>query len=280
MSNKVIISFILKSDFGFFRKPDTNEGINLSYNVIHRPALLGILGAIVGLNGYQEFGKLPEYYDFFKDLKVGIEPVEEQLQFQKVSLKYNNTTGYANFDNQEKIPTTLNVEENLMIAPTYKVYLEIDLEIEKQKELKDNILGQKSEYIPYFGKNECFVWWNSEECEEISDYEPFNFATDFSVSTFVCLNDNEAEVIHAAVAKAVVSGRKARSSTKQTFIYFERLPTGLEAKPIDLEEDKKVKYGYNELKKFVYTNALFEKSTNWNIELQELKNGKIIQLFK
>ena len=280
MSNKVIISFILKSDFGFFRKPDTNEGVNLSYNIIHRPSILGILGAIIGLEGYQEFGKLPEYYNVFKDLKIGVEPVEEQLHFQKTSLKYNNTTGFANKDSQEKVQTTLNIEENLLIAPSYKIYLELDLKIEKEKQLMENILNQKSEFLPYFGKNECIAWWDSEECETITEYQDFDFESDFSISSFFYLTDNQTTVVQNAIAKAVVSGRKARSSVKQPFMYFERLPTSLDAKPIELEEDKKLKYSYNELKKFVYTNALFEKNTSWNIELQQLNNGKIIQLFK
>ncbi|MDD3772535.1 MAG: CRISPR-associated protein Cas5, partial [Weeksellaceae bacterium] len=51
-----LISIDLKADFGFFRKPDTNNTINLSYNIIHKPAILGILGAIIGLEGYTEKG--------------------------------------------------------------------------------------------------------------------------------------------------------------------------------------------------------------------------------
>jgi CRISPR-associated protein Cas5h len=279
MNNRVIVSFILKADFGFFRKPDTNEGINLSYNVIHRPSILGILGAIVGLEGYQEFGKLPEYYNTFKDLRVSIEPVEEQLYFQKTTLKYNNTTGFANKDGQLKIQTTLNIEESLLISPVYKIYVELDLDVEIEKKLKENITKQQAEYLPYFGKNECLVSWDCADCEVILDYQKFNFDSDFSISSFFCFKDNQTDSIQNSISKAVVSGRRARSSNNQPFVYFERLPTCLEAKPVEWEEDKQLKYGYNDLNKFVYTNVIFDKNNTWEIELQKLSNGKLIQLF-
>jgi len=48
---QTLISFDVAGDFGFFRKPDTNDGIQLSYNLIHKPSVLGILGAIAGLAG-------------------------------------------------------------------------------------------------------------------------------------------------------------------------------------------------------------------------------------
>ncbi len=63
-----LISFDLCANFAFFRKPDTNNTINLSYNIIHRPAVLGILGAILGLEGYKEKGRLPRYYEILKEV--------------------------------------------------------------------------------------------------------------------------------------------------------------------------------------------------------------------
>lgn len=63
-----LVSFDLKADFGFFKKPDVNE-VYLTYNMIHKPALLGILGAIVGLQGFQKNAVLPLYYQKLKHLK-------------------------------------------------------------------------------------------------------------------------------------------------------------------------------------------------------------------
>ena len=56
MNNQRLISFDIQADFGFFKKPDYNDGVLLTYNMLHKPALLGILGAIIGLRGYRKKG--------------------------------------------------------------------------------------------------------------------------------------------------------------------------------------------------------------------------------
>jgi CRISPR-associated protein Cas5h len=111
-----LISIDLKSDFGFFRKPDVNNTVNLSYNMLHKPALLGILGAVVGLDGYKEKGKIPRYYEVLKDLRIGIEPLgHEKGNFGKTVIKYSNTLGYANSR------STYLTEEATLIKPSYRV---------------------------------------------------------------------------------------------------------------------------------------------------------------
>ena len=99
MNNQRLISFDIQADFGFFKKPDYNDGVLLTYNMLHKPALLGILGAIIGLRGYRKKGEWPEYYQRLAALPVGIEPLEgrhEKGNFQKTIVKYTNTVGYAN----------------------------------------------------------------------------------------------------------------------------------------------------------------------------------------
>lgn len=68
-SDQKLISFDLKAEMGFFKKPDINDGIYLTYNMLHKPALLGILGAIIGLKGYEKKGIMPEYYSRLEHLK-------------------------------------------------------------------------------------------------------------------------------------------------------------------------------------------------------------------
>ena len=70
-----LISVDLKAIFGFLKKPDINEGIYLTYNMLHKPGLLGILGAISGLAGYQQKGELPEYYQKLLGLRIAIRPL-------------------------------------------------------------------------------------------------------------------------------------------------------------------------------------------------------------
>ena len=55
-SMEKLVSINIKSDFGFLKKPDTNDPIYLTFNMLHKPALLGILGAIIGEKGFQKHG--------------------------------------------------------------------------------------------------------------------------------------------------------------------------------------------------------------------------------
>ena len=58
---KQLISFDIKADFGFLKKPDTNAPVYLTYNMIHKPCVLGFLGAIMGYGGFKGDKKKPEY---------------------------------------------------------------------------------------------------------------------------------------------------------------------------------------------------------------------------
>ena len=47
------ISFILSGKTACFRKPDVNQFAYFTYNNIHKPALLGLFGAVIGF-GYTQ----------------------------------------------------------------------------------------------------------------------------------------------------------------------------------------------------------------------------------
>ena len=115
---KKLISFTIKAEKGFLKKPDINDGIYLTYNMLHKPAILGILGAIIGLEGYQKNGVLPEYYKELKDIPVGVKPVNaEKGNFQKTKITYNNTTGFAS----NEAGGNLIITEQTLIKPSYKI---------------------------------------------------------------------------------------------------------------------------------------------------------------
>ncbi len=85
---KKLISVDMQAQFGHLKKNDMNEGLSLTYTYLHKPALLGIFGAIIGLGGYsqayaeqekvqvkrgqQQPKRLPEYYQLFKHLRLSI----------------------------------------------------------------------------------------------------------------------------------------------------------------------------------------------------------------
>ena len=160
-----LISFDLQADFGVLKKPDVNEGLQMTFNILHKPALLGILGAIAGLEGYKQKGQFPEYYLTLKDVPVGIEPLEgwhEKGNFGKTIIKYTNTVGYANKDGN------LIITEQTLINPAYRCYLLLDLDKPVQAKLHQRVLAIESEYVPYIGKNECTAWWETAEEHDLS----------------------------------------------------------------------------------------------------------------
>ena len=149
MANQKLISFDLKAEFGFFKKPDIND-IYLTYNMLHKPVLLGILGAIVGLQGYQKNGVFPQYYERLKHLKIGIKPLnDDKGNFSKNMVKYNNGTGFAS----NEAGGNLIITEQILIKPAYRCYVLLNLENEDEKALYDNIMSYKASFAIH-GKNE------------------------------------------------------------------------------------------------------------------------------
>lgn len=150
--NLSLISFDLKAEMGFFKKPDINNGIYLTYNMLHKPALMGILGAIIGLEGYGENGKIPEYYVKLHHIPVGIEPVNSSKgNFSKEIISYNNSTGFANISG-DKAGANLIVTEQVILNPCYRCYLLLNLDDQLERELHDYLRDGYAEYIPYMGK--------------------------------------------------------------------------------------------------------------------------------
>ncbi len=219
-----LLSIDIKSDFGFFRKPDMNSSINLSYNMLHKPALLGILGAIIGMEGYSDFGKTPQYYKELKELKLGIEPLQhEKGNFQKTVIKYSNTVGYANMG------TNYLTEESTLIAPAYRCYILLNLENSVERKLYDYLKEGKAEYLPYFGKNEFYAWWDSDFSFKSYDFDclvkPGN---DFRIKSLFIKKDTS---IQSQKADNIFDFLNFENE-EATFMYFERLPVGFGEDPI------------------------------------------------
>lgn len=214
-----LVSVDLKADFGFFRKPDANAGINLSYNMIHKPALLGFLGAIVGLEGYKELGKLPAYAIALRDVQIGIEPLgHEKGNFAKTVVKYSNTIGYAN-----KGATYL-TEEAMLITPSYRCYILLDLENEYHTTLYEYLQAGKAEYLPYFGKNEFYAWWDKDTFKEYEFVANPEKTSSFQIKT---LFTKKAKTINSQKEEAVFDFTNF-DTEEATYIYFERLPIGFD----------------------------------------------------
>ena len=256
--SKKLISFDLKAEFGFFKKPDINEGIYLTFNMLHKPALLGILGAVTGMKGYPKNEEFPEYYNRLKHLKLGIQPLKsDKGNFTKDIISYNNSTGLASDEPGGNLIAT----EQILIKPSYRCFLLLNLEEKTENKLYDNIMSYKAEFLPYMGKNDFSAWWtNSKEYGDICE---FDFSTDFKIDTIFIKN----EAVSSYISKAF--GRSARLNI-QPFVYFEKLPINF--------DEKLFQYQYGD---FVYSNALFSKEMDMSSTgiFYKIDGSSIIQLF-
>lgn len=256
-----LLSFDLRADFACFKKPDINEGIILTFNCLHKPALLGILGAIAGLRGYSRKSEFPEYYQAYKNLPVGIEPLEgfhEKGNFNKTIIKYTNTVGYANADGN------LIVTEQTLIRPGYRCYVLLDDSVEQQATLYNRLRNGESTYLPYLGKNEFPAWWDKESVI-IYDFEAVEQVDNsFSISSIF-----KKEIIIKETQEVSADFDFLDFTLRpDMFFYFERLPMGFDENLLQYQ-----------LAEFTYTNASL-KSPKTLTSLYLLKEQKkYVQLF-
>lgn len=256
-SNQTIISFDLKAEMGFFKKPDINDGIYLTYNMLHKPALLGILGAIVGLQGYHKNGELPEYYQKLKHLKVGIAPLEsDNGNFTKDVVAYNNGTGFAS----SEAGGNLIVKEQILLKPSYRCYLLLDLDNPLEQTIYGHLINQEAVFLPYLGKNDFSAWWDNVQEYQ---YECFVPKGNYKISSIF----SKSEAVSGYIVQAMSIFSKGN---EPVFVYFERLP-------IELDE-KLFQYNYGD---FVYSNATFRKDMNMSAsgDFYYINETDIIQLF-
>lgn len=252
---KRAISFDIKADFGFLKKPDTNEPMYLTFNMIHKPFVLGLLGAILGEQGFQRNEVLPDYYVKLKDTPIGIYPLSDEYDFkgvfQKTVITYNNGVGYAS---KEK-GGNLIVTEQTLVNPSYRIYLLTDYE-----KLIKRIQNYEAEFLPYLGKNDFSLWW---ENVQMYDYKEFKPKSSYQVKSLF-------------IKKTIVKdGKEVEDDipawemdfTGSEFMYFERLPIGY--------DEELYQYEY---RPFVLTT--FKLKQDYKIEnLYQLDNEEVIQVF-
>lgn len=146
-----IIKFKLSGKTAFFKKPDVNAYVYFSYSQIHKVALLGIFGAILGLKGYNQMNKdddFPEFYDKLKNLQIAIEPLNSKGFIVKKIQQFNNSVGYAS----KEMGGNLIVKEQWLENPAWNIYVNVNSE--EASKLSEYLINRKACYIPYLGKND------------------------------------------------------------------------------------------------------------------------------
>lgn len=150
------LKFTLQGKTAFFKKPDVNSYMYFTYGNIHKVALIGLLGAIMGYRGYgsqTEEEIYPEFYERLNELEIAIVPkskAEYELPgvFGKKVQTFNNSVGYASGE----AGGNLIVREQWLEAPCWDIY--IKAEHPCYEELLRRLTNYQYVYLPYLGKND------------------------------------------------------------------------------------------------------------------------------
>ena len=255
------ITFELSGSTDFLKKPDVNVNTYFTYNNIHKVALLGILGAIIGLGGHiqqnrksemdkykgQVDNKFPEFYEKLHNLKVAIEQKSKNGYFIKKIQTFNNSVGYAS----KEAGGNLIVKEQWLENPCWQIYLLDDDSIENDvfEKLKNYLINNKCTFMPYLGKND-----HPANIEEASIIEIKPVKDIERIDTL--FKENDVEI-----------GGFPYDSDDNTFFLREYSPCRLEEK-----------YNFYEFEKLCFTNL--EILDNKKIDnVYSFKDGKILAFF-
>lgn len=148
-----VCRFTLSGKTACFRMPDVNSDVYITYGHIHKVALLGLLGAVIGLDGYGQklsvSGK-PVFYEELQNLQVSIFPKVKTGMFLKKTQCFTNTTGFSN--TQQSVPCTQMVREQWLEHPEWEIMFLLDSPIAEK--IADFLQERKCVYQPYLGKTE------------------------------------------------------------------------------------------------------------------------------
>lgn len=218
-----ILKFTLKGKNAFFKMPEVNTYYYFTYGNIHKVALLGLLGAILGYRGYGQMTKddeFPEFYEKLRDIQLSVVPKEgSRGHIQKKVQSFNNSVGYASAEQGGN----LIVKEQWLENPQWDIYIQIRGGQEEQ--IKQSILQRRNVYSPYLGSN-----------DHPADIEAPVLMTAFPVEAA------ELDAIDSLFPARLVQ-LDYEDDEKVPFKYAEYLPISL----------KKQTHMY-EMEKFVYTN--------------------------
>ena len=168
---KKILKFKLNGKFGFFKYPFTSPNkLKKTYNIPPRTTILGILGSIIGLEGFQNFiGDEPEYYEKLKHINMFI--CMNKIP-QKKLITYNSLNSFAK---NIALDSNVIIQEEILLNPEYEIGLLLDENLEYDKKILDTFNRKfiSSKYHIYLGKNEFFA-----NISEIEIFDENNFVVE------------------------------------------------------------------------------------------------------
>jgi len=265
-----LVSIDLESNCGFFKNPQFNGEINAkhySFDSIHKPAILGILGSLIGLRGIRKYDydteyNIPEYYTKLKHIPIGISiknPIKKEWEV------INSSSGMFS----KELGGNLNLNYHLLVNPKYTIYLLLDTNNENEAEIYDIL---KNNYIGYFGDS---YFGKSSFIVERTNFQEYEYET---------LEKYEGVIDTLFMGDYKTKGRSNKNSKFELSYIFENddtVNTRYERNvslPIEYEADSKDTIRYSSYIDFVFTNksVIFE---NKSETLFQINNNNVIYLF-
>jgi CRISPR-associated protein Cas5h len=173
MSYKDLLIFDIKGEYGHFRKYNTTTS-PLTYSIPTRTSIVGILGAILGMERESCDGQFPEgsvpVQEFFSKEKTEIAiQVINPVKKENIGFNLINTKN-SFYDLTRAGHTQVNFE--LLKNPHYRIFLSMNNH-DKFEELYERIKCKNHHFTPYLGLAQFtaqvdFVM-RAKACEEISD---------------------------------------------------------------------------------------------------------------
>lgn len=161
------LKFTVFGRYGFFKNHECNS-INFTYQFIHKPCIMGLLGAMIGLDGWRQMvehdGKL-EYYEVFKNSKISIIPTSSYYETFYETI--NNATGFTNISSDKQGGETANIKRQILQNPSYTIIIQKDgIEEKYYNKLKEMLFKGESVYRLCLGNNNYTA--NIKDVEEIT----------------------------------------------------------------------------------------------------------------
>ena len=224
------LKFTLSGNSAFFKDNVINT-VYLTYGNIHRVALLGMFGAILGYGGYSKQNDMlkkknkkmpdyPEFYEKLKDIKISIVSNGKNGYFNKKLQTFNNSVGYAS----KEEGGNLIVKQFWLENPSWDIYILLDCD--EAKKIADYIQNRKAIYLPYLGSNDHLA--------NIMDIEEKMSSEDETIEILSMIKDND-----ISEKKKNIFSMGKNSARDDIYKYSEYLPVAL-SKDLNQHEKEKM----------------------------------------
>lgn len=228
------LKFTLSGNSAFFKDNVINT-VYLTYENIHRIALLGMFGAILGYGGYgkqndmlnkkkKKMPDYPEFYEKLKDIKISIVSNGENGYFNKKLQTFNNSVGYAS----KEEGGNLIVKQFWLENPSWDIYVLLDCD--EAKKIADYMQNRKAIYLPYLGSNDHLA--NIMDVE-IIDIEEKMSSEDETIEILSMVKDSD-----ISEKKKNVFNINKNSIRDDIYKYSEYLPVALSKELNQYEKEK------------------------------------------